>query len=110
MGTNGNRTVGSLYDLIPAGNLSESNRTVKRFEGVGKWNKAKIISINGHIEHWLNNVKIIEYDRFSQIFKALVDNSKYADWPNFGQLPEGNILLQDHGDEVSFRSIKIREL
>jgi hypothetical protein len=108
-GTNGNRTAASLYDLIPAGNLSESNNNRKRINGVGSWNKARIVSKDGHIEHWLNNIKVLEYNRHSQIFRALVDNSKYAVWPDFGQLPEGNILLQDHGDQVSYRSIKIRE-
>ena len=109
MGVNGNRTVGSLYDLITAENLSVPGRG-KQFKGVGNWNKARIVSRDGKVEHWLNNEKIIEYDRNSQIFKALVAYSKYKDWPNFGRWPEGSILLQDHGNEVSFRSIKIREL
>ena len=109
MGVNGNRTVGSLYDLITAENLSVPGRG-KQFKGIGKWNKARIVSRDGKVEHWLNNEKIIEYDRNSQIFKALVAYSKYKDWPNFGRWPEGSILLQDHGNEVSFRSIKIREL
>lgn len=108
-GVEGNRTVGSLYDLIRADNLSEPNLD-KPFNGVGNWNKARIVSKQGHVEHWMNNQKVVEYDRFSQVFRALVENSKYLEWPDFGQWPEGHILLQDHGNEVSFRSIKIREL
>jgi hypothetical protein len=108
-GVDGNRTVGSLYDLISAENLSVPERG-KPFNGIGNWNKARIVSKNGHVEHWMNNTKVVEYDRFSQMFRALVAYSKYEVWEKFAQWPEGHILLQDHGDEVSFRSIKIREL
>lgn len=108
-GVMGNRTVSSLYDLIAADNLNTKGRS-KQFKGVGKWNKARIVSRNGKVEHWLNNEKTVEYDRFSQMFEALVNYSKYQKWDNFGRWAEGSILLQDHGDEVSFRSIKIREL
>ncbi|WP_425234225.1 3-keto-disaccharide hydrolase [Ulvibacterium sp.] len=106
-GKNGNRTVGSLYDLIRAENTDSSRG--KNFKGVGKWNNARIVVKGGHVEHWLNQIKVVEFDRFSQMFKALVEKSKYEKWDNFGRIPEGLILLQDHGDEVSFRSIKIRE-
>ena len=109
MGVNGNRTVGSLYDLIAADGLSTEGRG-KQFRGVGQWNKARIVSRNGHVEHWLNNELVVEYDRHTQMFEALVAYSKYAKWENFGQWPVGHILLQDHGDTVSFRSIKIREM
>ena len=85
------------------------NSRGKNFNGVDKWNNARIVVKDGHVEHWLNNVKVVEFDRFSQMFKALVEKSKYEKWENFGVIPEGLILLQDHGDNVSFRSIKVRE-
>lgn len=107
-GVNGNRTVGSLYDLITAESYSEKNNK-KRPVSPGKWYKARIIVNDGHVEHYLNNIKVVEYDRFSQMFKALVAYSKYSKYDGFGQAPEGRILLQDHGNTVSYRSIKIRE-
>lgn len=107
-GVNGNRTTASLYDLITAENLSEGTKE-KRMNPPGKWNKLKIISRNGHVEHWLNNLKVVEYDRYSQIFSNLVAKSKYVTYTNFAQAQAGHLLLQDHGDEVYFRSIKIRE-
>lgn len=109
MGVSGNRTVGSLYDLITAKNLSVPSRG-KPFNGIGKWNRAHIIAKDGHVEHWLNGYKVVEYERGTQMWKALVAYSKYKKWPSFGEKPQGHILLQDHGDEVHFRSIKIREL
>jgi len=109
-GVNGNRTVASLYDLIKAENLSEPNRNSKRFNEGGRWNKARLVVKGKHVEHWLNNVKVVEYERGSQIYRNLVAKSKYAKYPDFGEAPKGHILLQDHGNRVSFRSIKIREL
>ncbi|UMB61846.1 DUF1080 domain-containing protein [Lutibacter sp. A80] len=97
----GSRTVCSLYDLIKA----DEQKPIKP---IGEWNSAYIISKNNHVEHWLNNVKVLEYERGSDEFLKLVSESKYAKWPNFGTLEKGQILLQDHGDKVTFRNIKIR--
>ena len=98
-----NRGVASLYDLIEAEKFNHKSVSA------GQWHRAKVISNNGHVEHWLDNEKVLEYNRFSQVFKALIQYSKYSKWENFGQLESGHILLQDHGDEVSFKNIKIRE-
>jgi len=108
MGVNGDRTVASLYDMIKAENLVYPNRD-KGFNGVGKWNRARIVVKGNHVEHWLNENKVVEYDRGSQMFKALVAYSKYSKWENFGQIPAGHILLQDHGNTVHFTNVKIRE-
>lgn len=102
LGVKGNRTLGSLYDLIPA----IENKPFRN----GFFNTARIIVMANHVEHWLNGVKILEYDRNNQMFNALVAYSKYKDWPNFGNAASGNILLQDHGDEVWYQNIKIREI
>ena len=110
MGVAGNRTVGGLYDLIAPYNFAEPNRQRKRVNPPGEWNRARIVVKGDRVEHWLNNFKVVEYTRGSQMYRALVAYSKYSIWPNFGEWESGPILLQDHGDRVAFKNVKIRDL
>ncbi|HVS64134.1 MAG TPA: DUF1080 domain-containing protein [Thermoanaerobaculia bacterium] len=105
LGRGGNRTLASLYDLIPA---VKQPRFVKP---PGEWNHARlVVRADGTVEHWLNHMKVLEYVRGSEEFLELVALSKYKDWEGFGRWERGHLLLQDHGNRVSFRSIKLRDL
>jgi hypothetical protein len=106
MGVVGNRTLASLYDLIPSEKLD------KRFQKkIGEWNQGRLVVMpDNTVQHWLNGYNVVEYERKSNIFKALVARSKYASHEGFGMADDGPILLQDHGEDVKFRSLKIRRL
>jgi hypothetical protein len=101
-GINGNRTLAGLYDLITPKN--------KRDNGADKWNRATIIVNGNHVEHWLNGEKTVEYERGNDAWRKLVQTSKFKDVKGFGEAPEAYIQLQDHGNRVSFKNIKLREI
>lgn len=101
-GVNGNRTAGALYDLIaPSAHVAKP---------VGEWNQARLVVSGRHVEHWLNGRKVVQFEIGSPEMKALIARSKYKDIAGFGDATSGHILLQDHGDEVWFRNIKLRRL
>jgi hypothetical protein len=105
LGRDGNRTLASLYDLIKA------EKTKRFIHPVGQWNTGRVVvTRDNKVTHYLNGVKVLEYVRGSPSFRNLVAISKYHIWPNFGEAAAGRILLQDHGNEVSYKSIKIKSL
>lgn len=103
LGVNGNRTATSLYDMIPA--------NPQNTKPAGEWNSAGIIVNNGKVSYMSNGETVVEFTIWTDEWYAMVANSKFKDWPNFvNPAKEGYIGLQDHGDDVWFRNIKIKEL
>ena len=100
-GRDGNRTIASLYDLMTAA-------ASKQPSPIGEWNTARLLVQGNHVEHWLNGQKVLAYERGTPAFREIVALSKYKTIPGFGEWADGHILLQDHGDAVSFRNIKLR--
>jgi len=111
LGRDGNRTLASLYDLITA-NAQNFNPELPNQKRQNKyaWNRARIVVTGADVEHYLNGILVVKYNRSGQQWKDQVAQSKYTVWPNFGEAKSGHILLQDHGDEVHFKNIKIKEL
>ncbi len=101
-GISGNRTLAGLYDLITPKN--------KKDYGFDKWNNARIVVNGNKVQHWLNGQMTVEYERGNDAWRELVKTSKFKDSPGFGEVQEGRILLQDHGNYVSYKNIKIRKI
>lgn len=111
-GVNGNRTMASLYDIMAPNGL-EYNPDLpwgKQVNGYDQWNRARIVVKGKNVQHFLNGLKLLEYERDTHIWRTLVAFSKYKGIPGFGESEEGHILLQDHFDNIEFRNIKIKEL
>lgn len=105
LGRDGNRTLASLYDLIT------SNKDGRARRPIGEWNRGRVVvTADNQVTHYMNGIKMVSYKRGSKEFRDLVALSKYKDWDRFGEAKEGHILLQEHGDKVSFRSIKVKKL
>ncbi|MBP5589226.1 MAG: DUF1080 domain-containing protein, partial [Bacteroidales bacterium] len=103
LGVNGNRTATSLYDMRPA--------NPQNTKPAGEWNSAGIIVNNGKVSYMSNGETVVEVTIWTDEWYAMVANSKFKDWPNFvNPAKEGYLGLQDHGDDVWFRNIKIKEL
>jgi hypothetical protein len=101
-GKNPKTAAGSLYALMAAEG--------KKVNPPGEWNTGKIVLRNKHLEHWVNGKKLIEIEVRGERWNELVKASKFNAWSQFGQADKGHICLQDHGDPVSYRNIRIRQL
>lgn len=102
-GKNGNRKLASLYDILPSS-------TGDALKPVGEWSTARIVVEGDNVEHWLNGIMVLKYNTSSELYNTHLASSKFSSINNFGKQSKGHLLLQDHGDMVYFKNIKIRKL
>ena len=103
LGRNGNRKLGSLYDILPSS-------TGGALHPIGEWNTARVIAKGNHVEHWLNGVKVLEYEKGNDVYNEAFAHSKFTEAKDYGKREKGHILIQDHGNKVFFKNIKIRKI
>jgi hypothetical protein len=118
-------TTGPEYQLLDNDGHPDAKNGPDRFAGgnyalhppvnavpkpIGEWNQSRILVRGPHVEHWLNGVKVVEYELWSADWKDRVEKSKFKTMPRYGLEKTGHIALQDHGNEVAFRSLKIKVL
>lgn len=101
-GKNPKTSAGSLFALI-----APTNKTINP---VGEYNRARLVVRNGHVEHWLNGKRVLEYDLKSETVASLIAESKFKAFPQFARMSEGHVALQFHGDNVWYRNVRVRDL
>jgi hypothetical protein len=82
----------------------------KPLKPVGEWNTSRIVVHGNHVEHWLNGVKVVEFERWTDEWETLKNSGKWQDAPDYGSAATGHIVIQDHGSVFWFRNVKIREI
>lgn len=95
---------GADYAMTPA------NKDKKKLKPVGEWNSSKIIFNKGHVEHWLNGEKIVEFQAWDEKWNKEKTEGKWKDFPDYGTAKKGRIALQDHGNKMYFKNITLTEL
>jgi len=103
MKPNDYHTAGALYEFFPPS-------AEKKLNTLGQFNTSKLLVNGDHVEHWLNGIKVVDYERGGEDFQTMKAKSKFRDRPEFGLHKEGHILLQDHSSRVGFRNIRIKIL